>query len=83
MAGSNNCEVEIKDRVFKKCKPTEEWEDEELSNSLQEKMSLQNQTLNHTLHISDAKLSQKSKESSTRGQQKRASFKKLEANLLP
>ena len=55
MTGSNSCEVEIKERVIKKCKPSAEWQDEEIFKSWQEKMSLQDQTLNHTLHISDAK----------------------------
>ena len=61
MAGPNNCEVEIKDRAIKKCKPTAEWEDEELFKSWQEKMSVQDQTLNHTLHTWDAKWIQERK----------------------
>ena len=65
MAGSNNCEVEMKKRVIKKCKPTAEWEDEELFKSWRKKMSLQDQTLNQTLYNSDAKRIQKKKEHST------------------
>ena len=51
--------VILKKRVIKKCKLIAEWEDEELFKSWQEKTSLQDQTLSHTLHISDAKLSRK------------------------
>ena len=68
MAGSNNCEVEITERVIKKCELIAEWEDEEVFKSWQDKMSLQDQTLSHTLHISDVKWIRKIKENSTRGQ---------------
>ena len=33
-AGSKNCKIEIKERVIKKCKVIEEWEDKELFKSL-------------------------------------------------
>ena len=55
MVGSNNYEIEIKERVMKKCKLIAEWEDKELFKSWHEKASLQNHTLSHILHISDAK----------------------------
>ena len=42
-----------------------EWEDEDLSNSLQEETSLLDQTLIHILHISDTQRTQKIKEKST------------------
>ena len=44
---------------LKKCKLISEQEDGELFKSWQEKMSLQDQTISHTPHISDAKLMQK------------------------
>ena len=69
MAGSNNCDVEIKESVIKKIKLITDWEDEELFIFWQEKMDLQDQTLSHTFNISDAKWIQKKKEkkNSTRG----------------
>ena len=70
MTGSNNCEIEIKERVIKKCKRITELEDKELFKSRQEKTNLQDQTLSQTLHISDAKWIQKIKENSTRWQKK-------------
>ena len=57
-----------KESVIKKIKLITDLEDEELFIFWQEKMNLQNQTLSHTLHISDAKWIQKRKEDSTRGQ---------------
>ena len=68
MAGNNKCEVEIEEKVLKKCKLLAEWEDEGLFKSWQEKMSLQDQTLTQTLHVSDAKWIQKRKRNPTRGQ---------------
>ena len=68
MEGRNSCEIEIKERVNKKWNLIAEWEDKELFKSWQEKMSIQNQTHSHTLHITDAKWIQKIKEKSTREQ---------------
>ena len=68
MAGSNNCEVKTKERVIKKTKPTEEWEEKELLKSWRERMSLQDRTLDHILHISDVRWIQKIIENSTRRQ---------------
>ena len=58
MARSNNCEVEMKERAIKKCKLIADLRNEDLFNSWQEKMSLQDQTVIHSLHFSDAKWSQ-------------------------
>ena len=49
MVGSNNYEIEIKERVNKKYKLIAEWEDEKFFKSWRVKMSLQDQTLNHNL----------------------------------
>ena len=68
MAGSNKCDVEIEERVLKKFKLIAEWEDEGLFKPWQEKMRLQDETLTHILHISDAKMTQKGKQNSTGGQ---------------
>ena len=57
IAGSNNSEVERKG-YLEKCKLIAEWEDEALFKSWQ-KISLQDQTLSHTLHFSEAKWNQK------------------------
>ena len=67
-AESNKFEFEKKKKVIKKSKPAAEWEDEELFKSWQEKMSLQDQNHNRTLHISYAKCTRKRKEHSTHGE---------------
>ena len=67
MTGSKNWEAEKNKGLLEKCKPTAEWEDEELFKSWREKLSLQDQTHNHTPHISHAKSTRKRKEHSTHG----------------